>query len=29
VTQPDTQAVAVGYGGHAVTFALSRLAALS
>jgi hypothetical protein len=28
VTQPNTQAAAAGYGGYAVTFALSRLAAL-
>jgi hypothetical protein len=29
VTEPNTQAVAAGYGGYAVTFALSRLAVLS
>jgi hypothetical protein len=29
VTEPNTQAVAAGYGGYAATFALSRLAVLS
>jgi hypothetical protein len=29
VTEPNSQAVATGYGGYAATFALSRLAVLS